>query len=1018
MTQGLTIRKRVFITVACLLFASTALIGFLTHRYMMAGLREDLKDFAERENRLFSSILAADAEGLERAQIGLARLDPLLRLFADRKKGALLATARPIFSEIRRDNSITHMYFIDPDGTVFLRVHKPEERGDKLARATFLKASTTNRIATGLEMGLNFFSLRCVQPVSYRGKPLGFVEIAEEIDHVFSRVKRINGNDVSLFLTEDFLKSRSTHVTGERVGNYAILYPTDRTVSLRLAAKLLPAMGKALRGFTVTVVDLGGKKYAVGLGPVQDAFGTTVGILFSQKEVTSLFASQRSLVINNVLVFAVTLLASLAFLFLSLQKSFTLFNALRQRILEITSTWDLSKRVVVPDRSHDEIGTLAQAFNSMLTELDEQKRDMKKQLQFLQILMETMPLPIYYKDVEGKYLGCNSAFAALLGMTKEEILGKRVHDVAPRELADEYRKMDAALFAKQEVQVFGFPFLSKGGRRHDVIFYKAPFPNADGTLGGLVGSILDVSEQKRAYQLLMESEQRFRILFDNAVDAIFLHDPDGTFLEVNETACVRLGYSKDDLLRMTPGDIDTPEYAPLVPLRIEQVKRDGHASFESAHRRKDGAVIPVEMNIRIVSYAGKNLVLAVARDITRQKLAEQEKRHLEEELRHSQKMEAIGLLAGGIAHDFNNALTVIIGFGSLADMQMGKDDPLRQNIEQILAAADRAAKLTSSLLAFSRKQRLNPQPLDLCGIIRHMEKFLKRIIGEDIRLQTGFREAHLIVCADSGQIEQVLMNLATNARDAMPNGGALFIEATSAVIDEASVHAHGYGAPGRYALVTMTDSGSGMNKETMQRIFDPFFTTKEFGKGTGLGLSIAYGIVKQHNGFINVYSEPEQGTTFRIYLPLIEAEFEKKANAAEPYPKGGSETILVAEDEPMIRDLVGKVLGEFGYTVVMAEDGEDAVRKFLENREGIQLLLFDMIMPKKNGMEAFREIAAICPEMRALFMSGYTADIIQAKGMLGEEHALIMKPIQPLDLIRKVREVLDCRCGDLARQSL
>ncbi|HEX9023175.1 MAG TPA: cache domain-containing protein, partial [Geobacteraceae bacterium] len=349
MTHGLTIRKRVIITAVFLFIAGTASMGFLINRYTMHDLREDLKDLPAQQSRLLNSIITADAEGLERAQAGLTRVDSLLRPFAARNKGALLTAAHPIFQEIRQNNNITHMYFIDPDGTVYLRVHKPRERGDRLARATFLRARQTNRIATGVEMGMNFFSLRCVQPVSYRGKPIGYMEVAEEIDHVFGQMKRINGDDVSLLLTKDFLKSRSTHVTGEGIGAYAILYPTDRAVTLQLAARLAEKMDSALHEYTTAVVELDGKMYAVGMGPVQDAFGATVGILFSQRDVTALFAAQKEGTIGLVLVFAAVLLASLGLLFLSLKKSFNVFNALRRHILEITSTWDLSKRVVVPD---------------------------------------------------------------------------------------------------------------------------------------------------------------------------------------------------------------------------------------------------------------------------------------------------------------------------------------------------------------------------------------------------------------------------------------------------------------------------------------------------------------------------------------------------------------------------------------------------------------------------------------------------------------------------------------------
>ena len=371
-------------------------------------------------------------------------------------------------------------------------------------------------------------------------------------------------------------------------------------------------------------------------------------------------------------------------------------------------------------------------------------------------------------------------------------------------------------------------------------------------------------------------------------------------------------------------------------------------------------------------------------------------------------MEAVGQLAGGVAHDFNNILSAIIGYGSLLQMKMAADDPLKVNVEQILEAADRAAQLTQSLLAFGRKQLITVKRLDLNEIIRKVEDLLRRLIGEDIDLETCLSETPLPVMADSGQMEQVLMNLATNARDAMPSGGLLALGTEKKVLDAEFTKVHGYGKAGEYAVVSVTDTGMGMSEETRRRIFEPFFTTKETGRGTGLGLAIVYGVVKQHGGYIDVYSEQGKGTAFRIYLPLSrsEAKEEKKEETGRD-PSGGTETILVAEDDEAIRRLSGSVLKEFGYSVILVEDGEDAVAKFREHMQRIDLVMLDMIMPKKNGREAYGEIKKIKPDIKVLFASGYAADIIQGKGIAEEGLDFIMKPVSPMDLLRKVREILD-----------
>jgi len=394
--------------------------------------------------------------------------------------------------------------------------------------------------------------------------------------------------------------------------------------------------------------------------------------------------------------------------------------------------------------------------------------------------------------------------------------------------------------------------------------------------------------------------------------------------------------------------------------------------------------------------------VSITRDITERKI-------LEDQLRHAQKMEAIGQLAGGIAHDFNNILTAIIGYGHVALMKMAKDDPLRLNIESMLEGTDRAAHLTKDLLLFSRKQVSERKPMDLNAVVGQVEKFLKQVIGEDIVCKKAVTGQSLTVFADSHQLEQVLMNLATNARDAMPRGGVLTILTERVVLQEDFTSAHGYGKPGVYAMMTVTDTGTGMDENTRKRIFEPFFSTKEVGKGTGLGLAVVYGIIKDHEGFINVYSEPGKGATFRIYLPIVESisAAEETTPRQEEAPARGTETVLVAEDDDSLRKLSRTVLAEYGYTVIEAVDGEDAVKKFMENKDTVRLLLLDLIMPKMNGKEAYDEIRKIMPDMKAIFVTGYALDLVRQKASLQDGVHLVYKPISPTALLRKVRSVLD-----------
>jgi signal transduction histidine kinase len=395
------------------------------------------------------------------------------------------------------------------------------------------------------------------------------------------------------------------------------------------------------------------------------------------------------------------------------------------------------------------------------------------------------------------------------------------------------------------------------------------------------------------------------------------------------------------------------------------------------------------------------------RDISRNKQVEEEKRNLEAQLNHAQKMEAIGQLAGGVAHDFNNILTTIIGYGHILLMKMDDSDPLKLLVNQIMGSSERAASLTQSLLTFGRKQVIKPEMVDMNRIILRLESLLQRLISEDIDFRTELTPSKLPVMADVGQLEQVLMNLAANARDAMPEGGTLTITTGTARLGREFIEGHGYGRVGKYARISVSDTGTGIDQKTMQRIFEPFFTTKEVGKGTGLGLAIAYGAVKQQNGYITVQSEMGKGTTFDIYLPIVTARREARKQDPLCIINDGTETILIAEDDQNVRRLNKALLEQYGYRVLEAEDGKDALDKFKRNKKTVNLLILDVVMPRMNGKEVFDEVKRLSPGMKVLFTSGYTADIISRKGIIQREFNFIPKPLAPGEFLKKVREVLD-----------
>ena len=523
-----------------------------------------------------------------------------------------------------------------------------------------------------------------------------------------------------------------------------------------------------------------------------------------------------------------------------------------------------------------------------------------------------------------------------------------------------------------------------------------------------VALLTELNERKRTQEILHANEQKFRSLIENSADAIALFDLNGSILYASPSTPRVLGYTPDELVRVKAMELIHHEDRETILRCVRDAEQQpGTAiSVEARAWHKDGSLRWVEGTFtNLLEEPGIRAFVNNYRDITPRKTTEDMLRERDEQLHLSRRLEAVGQLAGGIAHDFNNLLVVINGYADVLLERQMLDELDREKIEGIKRAGDRAASLTHQLLAYSRKQVLQPKTLDLNDVVNNIGTMLERLIGENIQLHLELDPTLGHVTADPGQIEQVLVNLVLNARDAMPNGGRLVIETRNAELSADYASVHPAVKPGNYIQINVSDTGVGMNEETRRRVFEPFFSTKGVGKGTGLGLSTAYGIVKQSGGNIWVYSEPGHGTVFKIYLPQTDHALDNEPRPDTTTASGGSETILVVEDEPMVRQLTREILELQGYTVLEALNGRHALE--ISPELHIDLLLTDVIMPEMGGKELTDHFTVARPGTRVLFMSGYTDDALAHQGVLDDGLALIEKPFSPRSLTRKVREVLD-----------
>jgi two-component system, cell cycle sensor histidine kinase and response regulator CckA len=624
------------------------------------------------------------------------------------------------------------------------------------------------------------------------------------------------------------------------------------------------------------------------------------------------------------------------------------------------------------------------------------------------LLFNRSPHAMWVYDVETlAFLDVNDAAVQQYGYAREEFLGLSMLDIRPPE------QRPALLAVLQRL-----PANAKGAgtwkhRRKDGSLFDAQIVNQPVSWDGRAARLVvaeDVTQLRQVQEAaLRASESHYRSLVQNAPYGIYRSTVDGRFLAVNRALVTMLGYASEDELLAADVGIDVYR-DPEVRQRLIAEHKAAHSitNVEVEWKRKDGKTIPVRLSGRAVfsSPVGEpDGFEMIVEDVT-------SRRALEEQLRQAQKMEAVGQLAGGVAHDFGNLITAIMGYSDLVLRQLSSEDPRRDDVLEIKRTAERAGALTRQLLAYSRRQMLQPQVIDVSALVGEMAGMLRRLIGEDIQLVTVAREP-AFAKADPGQLEQVVMNLALNARDAMPGGGRLTIETALVECDEIFARRHAGMAPGPYLLLAVTDTGTGMTAETQAHLFEPFFTTKNPGVGTGLGLATVYGIVKQSGGFISVYSEPGQGSAFKIYLPRVAEPATRRATpAVAAETAAGAETVLLVEDEAAVRIPSRAFLKANGYRVLDAANGEEALR-LLEAQDGrpIHLLVTDVVMPRMKGQELAERFLARRPGTPVLFTSGYTHNSFGEEGTLVPGAFFLQKPFAPEELARRVREILDRGVG-------
>lgn len=667
---------------------------------------------------------------------------------------------------------------------------------------------------------------------------------------------------------------------------------------------------------------------------------------------------------------------------------------LAETALVVSEKKDYSIRA--ENEREDEIGRLIDSFNEMIAAIENRDSAIRESEWKYRTLIENLPLKIFYKDTDSIYIACNENYARDLGIESDQIKHKTDYDFFPKDLADKYRKDDKQVIQSGNTQSIVENYFHKN-RLSIVQTIKTVVYDEKGGVTGLLGIFEDITEQKRNEEELT----LFRKLIDQSSDAIFVIEPaSGSFLDVNDTACHCLGYMRNEFLKMTANDIDIGA-EPINWRKDELNSKDAPSLLyqrKRKYKRKDGSVFPVEITAKLVTIGPKEYSVVVARDLT-------EHENLEAQLRQSHKMEAIGTLAGGIAHDFNNLLAIIIGNIELALDDLPSTHPVCFNLNEVSTAALRARDVVSQLLRFARKKEERKKPVRIGTIVKDTYTLLRSSIPKNIDFQFNVTAQSDTVMADPTQINQVIINLCTNAAHAMPFGGLLSVKLKNIVLDSGRASIK-HIAPGHYVQLLVSDTGHGIAEDHLDRIFDPYFTTKDVGKGTGMGLSIVHGIVKSHDGSIQVKSEFSKGSVFEVLFPVVEKQVTVEIMPASTLPIG-DEKVLLVDDEVAIANMIRKMIERLGYHVMTKSNSADAFETFQENPNAFDLIITDMTMPGICGDELSLKILKIRPDIPIILCTGFSDKIDDDNAERLGVSALIKKPVTKEILAKMIRKVLD-----------
>ena len=959
---------------AVLFIGAGTLLWQQYHRQLDSQVRDEVSDCLGD----FQTVLGEESRGLAAAALPIAADPNVRRALREGDPAPLLAAWKPFFDSQNARNHLTHMYFTDKNRVCLLRVHKPDRRGDQIDRYTMREAERTRALSSGLELGtLGTFTLRVVQPVIENGELLGYLELGKEIEDILRTLNTQSTIQVAAVIYKEHLNRASWEDGMRMLGRTAdwerlpksILISAPRGKMTDAFATWAEQASSGLeKGETDRQIKFNDRDWWVSAIPLQDVVGQSVGHLQVMLDITAQKTAFTRMVVIGGATGAVLMTLLLGFAYILLHRT--------------------------------DLGIRAQQM--ALQEIEERYRT----------LFDRANYGIVILAMDGRIISVNEAMAAMHGYRVEEMLNRSMTEFDTQRVEIGVGQRLRQLNAGEALTFQAEHFHKNGGVFPvDVSASKISFKGES----VIQGFHQDITERKRAEDDLRRSERKYRELVEHANSIILHWTSDGRITFLNEYGQNFFGYSESEIIGRHVMDTLVPESDSTgVDLRhlMDEICANPQAFEHNLNEniRRNGERVWVDWTNKVnFNDQGRVVgILSIGIDVTARKQAEAEKERLEAQLQQAQRLEAVGQLAGGVAHDFNNLLQVILGYTALEQDRLGPNAPGKDSLAEIHKAAVRAADLTRQLLTFSRRQIIQPVDMNLNDLAENALKMIRRLIGEHIELRFSPSEPLATVHVDKGQLEQVLMNLCVNARDAMPKGGTLAIATRNFVIDNAYCNTHPEAKPGLYVLLRVSDTGHGMDQETCAQIFEPFFTTKGLGQGTGLGLATVYGIVKQHDGLIQVDSKPDEGTSFSILIPSVERP---AAPDREPLPEppvvGGAETILVAEDEEGVRGLISQLLMSEGYTVLQACDGEEAVRLFDEHADAIDLAVLDVMMPKLGGREVMERIRAKRPAIRFLFSSGYSESAIHTDFVIHSGLRLISKPYRRTVLLRAVREALE-----------